>query len=286
MDGRHVSVMVRFAQRGQGSRFRGARRRVGITTVPFVRLPMFQGGSSIVKSVSVLGISLAFIVMAACSENPAESSAVDAEAGNDLGLASRLAETVSEMSFSELQERAEAGDPESLHILGTLYENGEGVERDMERAADLFRQAADQGLAASKFRYGLMLLDGRGVERDDELGRAQLEAAQNDGFPAAAYVLGNIYREGRGVDVDEERAAELYLQGAMVGHPPSQMNYAVMLAAGLGVEEPDVIQAYVWASLAEQGNVPRAGQLRETLGQALDEEALTYAHEFLESMRQ
>ena len=40
-------------------------------------------------------------------------------------------------------------DDESLYALGTIYENGLGVEADMDKAMDYYTQAADRGVEAA-----------------------------------------------------------------------------------------------------------------------------------------
>lgn len=61
---------------------------------------------------------------------------------------------------------AEAGNPDAQNNLGIMYENGEGVARDVAEAARLFRLAAGRGHAEAQFNLGLLYQEGRGVPLD------------------------------------------------------------------------------------------------------------------------
>jgi TPR repeat protein len=52
------------------------------------------------------------------------------------------------------QAAAEKGDPKAEYFLGRQYAKGNGVPKDDMKAADYFRKAADQGLAAAQNDLG------------------------------------------------------------------------------------------------------------------------------------
>jgi hypothetical protein len=47
-----------------------------------------------------------------------------------------------------------------------MYEDGDGVEKDPEKAVRLYRFAADQGHAMAQGNLGWMYVNGNGVEED------------------------------------------------------------------------------------------------------------------------
>jgi len=49
-----------------------------------------------------------------------------------------------------------------------MYETGQGVQQDFEKAVKYYQQAADQGQAASQFNLGTMYIKGQGVKQDFE----------------------------------------------------------------------------------------------------------------------
>jgi len=74
-----------------------------------------------------------------------------------------------------------------------MFENGNGVPRDLARAAELLRQASqseDEGYAAlGKLHYASALHEGRGVERDEAEARRWFEAAAAQGSEDAREFL-------------------------------------------------------------------------------------------------
>jgi len=72
------------------------------------------------------------------------------------------------------------------------FENGEGVERDPRRAAELYCQAARLGDAESQFNLGWMYANGRGVERSDGTAAFFFHAAAEQGLEQAVRMLSSV----------------------------------------------------------------------------------------------
>ena len=53
----------------------------------------------------------------------------------------------------------------SQNSLGWMYENGQGVEKDLEEAVKWYRKAADQGNAYAQYNVGVVYYKGEGVLR-------------------------------------------------------------------------------------------------------------------------
>jgi TPR repeat protein len=58
-------------------------------------------------------------------------------------------------------------DPAAQVKLGLAYIEGDGVPADENKAAELFRSAAQQGNADAQFNLGLLYIRGAGVPKDD-----------------------------------------------------------------------------------------------------------------------
>jgi TPR repeat protein len=54
------------------------------------------------------------------------------------------------------------------HGLGFMYLEGECTTQNLPKAAEWFRQAAEQGLAGSQTTLAMLYEEGRGVEKDPE----------------------------------------------------------------------------------------------------------------------
>jgi TPR repeat protein len=59
-----------------------------------------------------------------------------------------------------------ANNSDSIMLLGTLYEKGQGVRKSWKRAAELYKQSSDMGNDKAQLLYSMMLEDGRGVRKN------------------------------------------------------------------------------------------------------------------------
>jgi len=206
----------------------------------------------------------------------------------------------------ELNERADAGDPEALFLLGSLYETGQAGRADPAKAAYYYRRAADLGLPHAQFNLGNMYASGHGVAADPfesimwlrraadaglpeaqfnlavayeqghgvraDLGTAKrwYERAAEKNYPEALYNLAMMYEDGHGVAKNDTRAAELYLNAARQGYGPAQNNYGIMLAEGRGGLAANLVDAYAWLSLSSEQSGRTQG--RDLVAQHLSNE--------------
>jgi TPR repeat protein len=72
------------------------------------------------------------------------------------------------------------------------YENGEGVDRDAAKAAELYCKAARLGDAEAQFNLGWMYANGRGVERSDANAAFFFHAAAEQGLDQAIRMLATV----------------------------------------------------------------------------------------------
>jgi TPR repeat protein len=90
---------------------------------------------------------------------------------------------------------AASANPETrtaLLTLATSYEHGEGVPKDMAKAASLYCEAARTGNAEAQFSLGWMYANGRGVERDDSTAAALFKLAADQGHEYAKRMLRHV----------------------------------------------------------------------------------------------
>ena len=130
-------------------------------------------------------------------------------------------------AFELLQPLAEEGNAEAQFLLGSLYINGQGVEKDdteglswiMKAARQEYDQArlsafsiysglAGLGDAGAMYNLGYMYLNGWGGEQDTDAGMTWLESAAKKGHERSAKVLSIIYAEGKfGIPPDGDKAS-------------------------------------------------------------------------------
>ena len=80
-----------------------------------------------------------------------------------------------------LEKAAAQNHVEALYELAIMYRRGEGVEKDLQKAAELFEKAAVQGHAGSQDSLGNMYFAGEGVEKDRQKARELWEKARAQG---------------------------------------------------------------------------------------------------------
>ncbi len=111
-------------------------------------------------------------------------------------------------SVKQLQQSADYGYAPAIHELGVHYDNGELVPKDAEKAAQLFKQAAEKGHPHSQWIYGLDLLHGsNGIEKDESLGVDYVKKSALSKFEGALESLSDFYKGGQyGFPVDANKA--------------------------------------------------------------------------------
>ena len=87
--------------------------------------------------------------------------------------------------------------------------NGEGVERDLKKAAKLYQLSADQGESIAQCNLGTCYAEGIGVEKDVRSSQA-LSLSGRPGRSKGSSNLGNCYSKGEGVEKDVKEAVRLY----------------------------------------------------------------------------
>ncbi|MDQ0316978.1 tetratricopeptide repeat protein [Amorphus orientalis] len=145
---------------------------------------------------------------------------------------------------------SEGGDTNASYRLGLLYLDGTGVDQDRERAAELFAEAAEAGNASAAYNLGLIELE----ERDTEAAARHLEAATEAGNADAAYALALLYTSGTGVVPDDVRATKLMGEAAAGGSVAAQVEYAIRVFKGVGIDKNEEAAAAWFDRAARAGN--------------------------------
>ncbi len=99
-----------------------------------------------------------------------------------------------DMSNEELEEVAEAGDPDAAEQLAMAYLNGDGVDEDPEKAYYWFVKAAENGSDQAMFNVGLFTAKGYGTKRDFAKAAEWMEKASEAGDDDAT-VCAEEYRK-------------------------------------------------------------------------------------------
>src|SRR6185312_13494846 len=75
------------------------------------------------------------------------------------------------------------------------YENGTGVEKNIQKAVELYQKAAEQGDAMAQTNLGVYYEDGTGVEKNFQKAVELYQKAAEQGYARAKINLGACYEE-------------------------------------------------------------------------------------------
>ena len=99
---------------------------------------------------------------------------------------------------------AEGGHTDSQFALALQYLNNKQADKSVK----WFKKAAKHGHPGATYYYGYQLFNGMGIAQDKKAGISCFTKASKLGFPMADYQLGLIYRDGNGVEKDVNKAFE------------------------------------------------------------------------------
>lgn len=162
-------------------------------------------------------------------------------------------------AFSEFSYLANAGDVTAMYYLGQMYRDGLGVDKNTERAIQLFEQAEGAHNTEATTILGRMLLHGDDITQNASLGIEYLKKAAHAGDAEALFELGEAYSEGIGVERELTYAFGFYLMGALKGDMRAQHKLGLAYYNGRGTPQDyaaalrwlkrSANQGYVWAQV-------------------------------------
>ena len=118
--------------------------------------------------------------------------------------------------IKELEAKAEKGDENAQMDLIYCYNNGDGVEKNLEKGFELATICAEKGNDEAQFILGIMYYMGAGVEQNDEKAFEWLKksAKQGDTYSAIAQDrLAEIYYDKQDLDEAYNWAVLAHKQG-------------------------------------------------------------------------
>jgi TPR repeat protein len=151
-------------------------------------------------------------------------------------------------------QSADQGNANAQFNLGKRYENGEGVPKDLSKAAELYQKAADQGYAPAQQGLGYLYKFGQGVPQDLGKARELFQKAADQEYAAAQNSLGYLYQYGEGVPTDPGKARELYQKAADQGHADAQYRLGLLYEYGEGVPKDSGKAIELFQKAADQGH--------------------------------
>lgn len=196
----------------------------------------------------LLALGLLFSAAAWAERDPVEA-----------GVAAYEAEQY-ERAYELLKPEAEEGDAEAQYYVALMYDQGEGVEVDREKATALFTSAAESGHTIAQIATAYSYLKGIGVDRDYEKAADWYRKAAENGDSAAQRSLGLRYKHGEGVKQDYEEAAKWFHRAAEQGDERAFYELGIAYRYGDGVEQ-DYVKAAHWNRKAMEAGYAHAKRM-------------------------
>jgi len=168
--------------------------------------------------------------------------------------------------LSALESDAAAGRPLALWQLGTMYENGEGVDKDPVKAFGYFAQIANQhadtaprgleaDIVANSFvklgEYFRIGVPEAGVSQNPaEYHRMLMHAATYFGDAEAQYRIGLLYQQEDGLGLSPTLSARWLQSAAHKGHCLAQAQLGNLLFNGMENYPPRSAEGLMWLNFA------------------------------------
>jgi ABC-type polysaccharide/polyol phosphate transport system ATPase subunit len=176
----------------------------------------------------------------------------------------------------------ESGYPSDLFNYGNLMFRSALTLEDYRIAAEYLTRASEEGWSEADLLLGKIYRDGLGIDKDVPKAVGFLESAAEDGNVKAMTLLADMYLEGKYLQKDPEEAFRWYRMAASVGHQKSQYQVAMMLSSGIGTEK-DPEEAKRWLTLYSSGAVNDSRRIAMNLLKSRNGEA-SVSTDLLKSM--
>lgn len=147
--------------------------------------------------------------------------------------------------FMTNQENSEAE-----FYLGLMYNRGESVKRDYEKAVELYTLASNKGHAEAQNNLGFLYANGYGVKADYTKAFELYTLSAKQGYSKAQINLGLLYSIKR----DYKKTIELYTLASNQGDPDAQNMLGLIYFKGEGTPENKLLAYKLWVDSAKGGN--------------------------------
>lgn len=129
-------------------------------------------------------------------------------------------------SFKWIQKAADAGDIDAIYMLACYYWKGEGVEKDLPKAYQLFLKIAAKCKEA-EYMIGLCRFNGWGISIDKKEAIKYYRSAGNQNYGEAQNALGYCYYKGFGVEKNIESAINWFQRASNHGSNVAKRNLEI-----------------------------------------------------------
>jgi len=144
------------------------------------------------------------------------------------------------------------------YLLGRLNYLGAGMDRNREKAVELYGSAAERGDAYALHSLGMAQIKGEGTKQNEKEGLEKLLQSVEAGHTFSFNAIGNFYMRGQHLEENVDRAVYYFNRSASREDIYGYHNMGVLYRDGKGTEQ-DFDAALGWFTKAHEGGHPAAG---------------------------
>ena len=175
----------------------------------------------------------------------------------------RVALCMKQLGYNEqysmwLEASVAGGCPDAIFEQATRYREGTEVEKNPQKAMELYQRAADLGYPPAQMLLGKMYALGQEVPRDVAKAEPYLRKALEEKVPEAAHIMGILYSIGElKSDNDEEVFKLYYIAAEYGGYVEDVYRVGICYLNGTGVAK-DEHEGFLWLEQAAECDHPAA----------------------------
>jgi len=120
--------------------------------------------------------------------------------------------------FEFQQKLANGGNAQAQYKLATMYENGRGINQDLNTARSWYEKSAAQKYRPAQHRLTYLEVKSNGFKAEHKPWLNELMNDAKKGNAEALYLVGELYENGTGVKQNHRQAAKMYKSASRKGH--------------------------------------------------------------------
>lgn len=185
-------------------------------------------------------------------------------------------------AVSYLKKAGTAGYTPSMYELGELYRRGgDGLTQDDKLGAQWLMEAAKRGHPDALYAVGNMYDLGETLPHDPQKAVVYYKEAALKGQADAQDAIGLMFYTGEVVGQSYDTARKWFYQAALQRQPDAMFNLGAMYANGQGGNK-DLVKAYVWLTLAKAEGADQAAPALTAVAAHMSADERTKAEAFLQ----
>ena len=156
--------------------------------------------------------------------------------------------------FEWFYQAAKSNHREAQYYTGLCYQQGIGVEKDIELAIYWYQQAALKNEKNALYHLAMLLMKQKDRNMEN-IFQLLLQAARED-HPLAQYNLGVMYQKGDGTNMDMHQSIYWYEQASLKDIPMALYNLGMLYFEGKHIDKDEQKAKSLWEKAAKLGYEP------------------------------